>query len=121
MAKIFENNRNVDRTVEIFDAFYGLGLTVDAAQYDVVFSFFYQTSKNRQTAGNFTVILFRIAQETGINVITLLNELRGVTNEKLKLTKTIAYYLNSLKSKTALYGISRLPLPNAPVARNVIL
>ena len=96
-------------------------MVVDGTQFDLVYSFFYGTSKNTNIAGNFTVILFRLAQETGINVTTLLNELRGTTTENLKLTKTIAYYLNSLKSKTALYGISRMPLPNIPVARNVVL
>lgn len=121
MPSIVELGKGADRTIEIYDSFYSIGLQVDAAQFDVVYSFFYDTSKNATTAGNFTVILFRIAQETGLNVLLLLDELRGVTTDKLKLTKTIAYYLNSLKSKTALYGIAKIPLPNLPVARNVVL
>lgn len=121
MATIVELGKGADRTIQIYDSFYSIELQVDAAQFDVVYSFFYETSKSSTTAGNFTVILFRIAQETGINVLLLLDELRGITTDKLKLTKTIAYYLNSLKSKTALYGIAKIPLPNLPVARNVVL
>jgi hypothetical protein len=31
------------------------------------------------------------------------------------------YYLNNIKSKTALYGISVIPQPNENVQRNIIL
>jgi len=120
MARI-DKLSNIDQTVAIFDSFYALNLKVDANQYDLVYSFFYNKSKNANTAGNFTAILFRISQETGINITTLLSELRGDTSNKLNVSEKIAYYLNSLKSKTSLYGIARVPLPNIPVARNIIL
>jgi len=32
----------------------------------------------------------------------------------------ITYYLNTFKSKTALYGIGSIPQPNQFVARNVV-
>ena len=32
----------------------------------------------------------------------------------------MAFYLNLLKSKTALYGVSNIPIPNQAVQRNVI-
>lgn len=120
MARI-DKNISADGTIAIFDSFYGVATKVDSSQYDLVYSFFYNTSKNKTVAGNFTVILFRIAQETNINITTLLNELRGVGTEKLKVNKTMAYYLNSLKSKTSLYGVAAIPLPNLPVARNVVI
>lgn len=120
MARIDKINK-IDQTVAIYDSFYALNLKVDAAQYDMVYSFFYERSKNSTTAGNFTVIIFRISQETGVPVTTLLAELRGDSVEKLNVSKKIAYYLNSLKSKTSLYGLAALPLPNQSVARNVVL
>lgn len=120
MARI-EKLNNIDQTVLIYDSFYSLNLKVDAAQYDMVYSFFYEKSKNPTTAGNFTVLIFRISQESKIPVTTLLAELRGDSVEKLNVSTKIAYYLNSLKSKTSLYGLASLPLPNQSVARNVVL
>ena len=32
----------------------------------------------------------------------------------------MAFYLNLLKSKTALYGVSNVPTPNQSVQRNII-
>lgn len=120
MARI-EKLNNIDQTVLIYDSFYSLNLKVDAAQYDMVYSFFYEKSKNPTTAGNFTVLIFRISQESKIPVTTLLAELRGDSVEKLNVSTKIAYYLNSMKSKTSLYGLASLPLPNQSVARNVVL
>jgi hypothetical protein len=37
------------------------------------------------------------------------------------MNKVICYYLNSFKSKTALYGISSVPRPNESVQRNIVL
>lgn len=120
MASIQDNRTNIDRTVRIFDSFYNVDLVINGNQFDVVFSYFYETSGSRKIAGNFTAILFRLAQMTGINVLTLLQELKGMPNQ-LQVNKTIAYYLNALKSKTAFYGMSNVPVPNIPVARNVVL
>jgi hypothetical protein len=39
----------------------------------------------------------------------------------LQMNKQICYWLNSLKSKTSLYGVSVIPQPVVPVARNVVL
>ena len=69
-------------------------------------------------AGNLTTILFRISQETKIPVLDLLGYIKG--KNKLEMNQVITYYLNSFKSKTSLYGISIVPQPNLPVARNVV-
>lgn len=110
----------IDRTVLIFDSFYNKNLVVEGGKYDIVYGFFYEINSNKTIASNLASSLFRISQETGIDVLTLLDELRGVNN-KLELNKKIAYYLNLLKSKTSLYGVGRPPIPNIPVARNVVL
>ena len=38
----------------------------------------------------------------------------------LQVNTEMAFYLNLLKSKTALYGVSNVPTPNQAVQRNVI-
>ena len=72
----------------------------------------------KNIADNFTVVLFRISQETEIPVLDLLNQIKG-TN-KMEMNQTIAYYLNSFKSKTSLYGIAIVPKSNQPVSRNIV-
>ena len=120
MAKIIDNRTAMDQTVRIFDSFYSTNLSVNAGSYDLVFSYFLGVCPNRDTAENFTALLFRIAQEAGIDVQTLLELLQG-SPTKLKLNEVMCYYLNSFKSKTSLYGIGVVPKPNQSVARNVVL
>lgn len=119
MARIIDNRSGMDQTVRIFDSFYAMNLVVNTDQYDIVHGYFVSVCSTKQIADNFTAILFRIAQQTGIDALTLLAELKGSKN-LLEMNKTMAYYLNGLKSKTSLYGVSVIPRPVLPVARNVV-
>ncbi len=109
-----------DRTIRIFDNFYTTALVVNASEYDVVYSFFRGVTTNKRDADIFTVLLFRIAQTGNYNVMSLLENLRTVNN-KLELNQVIAYYLNTFKSRTSLYGIGSVPKPNEAVQRNIVL
>lgn len=120
MPTIIDNLTNTDRTIQIFDNFYNTELAINASEFDIVFSFFKSTSENDTIAGNFTSNLFRIAQQSDINVLDLLNQLKGLPN-KLEMNKVICYFLNSFKSNTSLYGVSVIPKPNQLAARNVVL
>jgi hypothetical protein len=111
----------LDKTVKIFDGFYNNELVISANQYEVVLSYFKDVCATVEVAENYTAVLFRIAQETDIDALTLLDEVKGGTNNNIQLTQVMAYYLNSFKSKTSLYGISIIPKPVQPVARNVVL
>jgi hypothetical protein len=114
-----DTSSSTDQTVKIFDNFYNTKLSVNASDYDVVYSFFKGASNNSITAANFSALLFRIAQESGNNVIELLNLLQGTSN-KLQMTSVMCYYLNTLKSKSSQYGVGNIPQPNQSVQRNVI-
>jgi len=111
---------SVDKTVRIFDNFYTTLLTVNGSDYDVVYSFFKSVTENTKVAGNMTSMLFRIAQEGDYNVMSLLELLKGVDN-KLQLNQVMAYYINTFKSKSSMYGVGILPKPNEAVQRNVVL
>ena len=119
MATIRHNG--ADQTVLIYDSFYNIETVVGSAEYDIVFSFFKGTSFNNDNiAANFAAFLFRIAQDGGYNVLDLLDIIKGSGN-KLQMNQAICYYLNTLKSKASLYGISNVPKPNQAVQRNVVL
>lgn len=118
MARIIDTRSNLDQTVRIFDEFYGFDLIVNSSEYDIVFSYFKSICGTTQIAGNFTVYLFRISQETQISVLDLLSYIKGKT--QLETNTVIAYYLNSFKSKTSIYGFGTVPQPNEAVARNIV-
>jgi hypothetical protein len=120
MSQIIDSPRsNLDKTVKIFDQFYNFDLVVGADQYEIIYSYFFDITNSANTAKNFTSILFRISSITGEDVIKLLNYLTG--SSKLEVNGILIYYLNSLKSKTTLYGINVEPIPNQPVQRNVVV
>lgn len=119
MAKVIDDRTQVDPTVKIFDSFYATKLVVPSDQYDVVHSYFLNICDTEKIANNFTAFLFRIAQETKTDALALLQELKSGEN-KLRINQIMAYYLNSLKSKTSLYGVAIIPKPNLPVARNIV-
>jgi len=119
MALIDGAKTQLDNTARVFDKFYEFDATVNANEYDIIFSYFFSVSNNRDVAGNFTAMIFRIAGITGINSLELLNDIKGTT--KLETNALIAYYLNNLKSKTSLYGIGAIPTPNQTVQRNVVI
>jgi len=120
MATAFEVN-DYDQTVKIFNNFYTADLVVPANEWDVVYSYFIETSVSKTTASAFASVLFRIAQESGVEVMTLLEDIQGKSsNNKLELSQTMAFYLNLIRSKTALYGVSTVPTPNQTVQRNIL-
>jgi len=120
MPSIIDNRTNdVDPTIKIFDEFYATNLAVNASEFDIVYGYFRNVCSTAEIASNFTSLLFRISQQTGENVLTLLNNIEKTPN-KLQMNRLVCYYLNSFRSKVALYGVGQIPVPNESVARNVV-
>ena len=118
MSQIIDNRTKLDQTVRIFDSFYAFNAIVNAVEYDIVYSYFVSVCATKNIAANFTAVLFRIAQETQIPILELLDQIKG--KKKMEMNQILAYYLNSFKRKTSLYGIAIIPKSNQPVARNIV-
>lgn len=118
MSTVNYANPNTDQTVRVFDDFFGFSINVEANDYDAVYSYFKSIYTDPVAAGNFTVTLFRIANEQNIDVLTLLRQIQ-TSSTTAELDKTIAYYLNSLRSNSTLVGVSAPTQPNYYAARNV--
>lgn len=110
----------LDTTVRVFDQFYNFNMVVEANRFEIVFSYFLSVSNNRNTARNFTTMLFRIANMLDEEVLTILDYVQG-NSDKIKVSALMAYYLNSLKSKTTLYGVNVYPTPNEAIQRNIVI
>ena len=119
MSTVNEANPRLGQTVRVFDSFYAFDITAPAAEYDVVFSYFQKQMTTKQAAGNFTVSLFRVAQETGIPALTLLSEFEG-TASGVNLIVQLAYYLNLVRNRATLLGVGVAVTPNYYPARAVI-
>ena len=118
MASINYTNPNLDQTVRVFDAFYEYDVDVPAAEYDVVNSFFKSTMTTKLAADNFTVSLFKVAQDTKIPALTLLQAFEGVSG--MNLNVSMAYYLNSIRNRATLLGVGVPVTANFYAARNVV-
>ena len=109
----------LDNSVRVFDQYYNFQVVVDSNHYEIVHSFFKSVTEKDDIASNFTTMLFRISNITGEHPLTLLEYMQGTS--KIEVNGLMAYYLNGLKSKTTLYGISTTPSPNQSIQRNIIL
>ena len=119
MAKIIDLRSTIDQTIKIFDSFYQTTLVVNPDEYDIVHGYFITVCATKSIADNFTALIFRISQETGVSALVFLDQIKGA-GSKLEMNKIICYFLNSFKSKTSLYGVGQTPSPNQPVQRNVV-
>jgi len=123
MSSINFTNYNVDQTVRVFDKFYSVDLNIPINDYDVVNSYFKSVMTTTQAADNFTVSLFRVAQDTGIPPLTLLQSFQesgGTTGNSMNLNITMAYYLNTIRNRATLLGVGVPVAPNFYAARNVV-
>ena len=92
---------------------------INGDEFELVNSYFKEVISDQKTAKTFTTILFKISNETKIPAMMLLEQIKGKTN--LEMNGTLAYYLNSLQSKTALYGIGIVPQSNQIATRNILV
>lgn len=117
MSTVNAINPNVDQTVRIFDQFYSYDENVPAAEYDIVLSYLKSVFNTDEAAQNFTVAIFRVAQESNTSALTILSEIQGLNGPQL--TASLCYYLNSIRSNATLLGILQPSAPNYWTARNV--
>jgi hypothetical protein len=117
MPTINAINDKIDQTVRIYDEFYNYSEDVPAAEYDIVNSYFKSVFATAEQAENFTVAIFRVAQESGDSAISIVQQIQGVTGPEL--TASLCYYLNSVRSRATLLGILQPAVPNYWTARNV--
>lgn len=119
MGTVNYTNPNTDPTVRTFDDFYGRELVIDSNIYDNVSSFFKSIFADKTAAENFTLSVFRISEDSGTPVETILSELSS--QNQVQITATLAYYLNNQRSNTTLLGITNISTPNQYVARNILI
>ena len=119
MTTVNYPNPGTDPTVRVFDDFNQRELVIDQNSYDSVYSFFAGIFASKEQAGNFTLAVFQITEDSGIPIENLLQELAN--QNTIQITSTLAYYLNNQRSNTTLLGITTVPTPNQYTARNILI
>jgi hypothetical protein len=117
MGTVNVKKSTTDSSIIIFDNFYKREIKVDAADYDIVRSYFKSIYQDSDIADDFTAVIFQIAQGYERDVHELLEEMKG--QDGIAVNATIAYYLNGLRSKATLLGVTAVQQPNYYAARNV--
>lgn len=119
MTTVNETNYSIDQTVRIFDQFYNYAANIPSQEYDAVLSYFKSVFTTKDAAENFTSSLFRVAEETGINAMSLLQSFQQSGQTEPEVTILMAYYLNSVRSPATLLGVLAPTQPNFYAARNI--
>lgn len=118
MSTVNQTNLKIDKTVRVFDLFYKFDIVVPVEDYDMIYSYFLSKFKTVEAAGNMTVVMFRVAHESGTPVMTLFQEIQGKSAPELNLI--LCYYINSLRSPLTLLGINIPTTPNMYAVRNCL-
>ena len=118
MSTVNQTNLNQDLTVRVFDRFYKYEAFIPSDEWDIVYSYFRSVMSTPRAASNFASALFRVAQETNTPAQTLLQAFQGTSG--VNLTVTLAYYMNLVRSRATLLGVSATVTPNLYAARAVL-
>jgi len=119
MTTVNNTNYSIDQTVRVFDKFYNYAADIPSQEYDAVLSYFRSVFTTQTAAENFASSLFRVAEETGTDAMTLLQTFQQTGSSQPQVTILMAYYLNSIRSPATLLGVLAPTTPNFYTARNV--
>jgi hypothetical protein len=110
------NNFN---TPAFFNGYYKTNLPVNGQQYDAVLTFFLKrTSGNKVAAEALTASVITIAQNRGINPLSVVDEFKNYKdNDSFK--AALLALLNSERRTTSKLGYSVIPEANPYIVRNI--
>jgi len=93
-------------------------VSINSEEYNIVIGFFRKVTSSEKSAEAFALDLFRVANGTDVPVLSLLETMKD--QDKLGVNEVMAYYLNQIRSQSALLGVKNVTSPNNKVARNVL-
>lgn len=117
MSTVNVRKSETEDSIILFDNFYKQEIKINGAEYDHVRQYFLSLFTDKNIADDFTATVFLIATGYNRNAIEILEELKG--QDGIEVNATIAYYLNGLRSKATLLGVTVVQQPNIYAARNV--
>jgi len=102
-----------------FDNLSQAPMSFPAGQIDAVTGFFIKRGFDSTGAGSVAIVLLRQARTENVNVFTLLDKLKGLTD--VQLSQVVAQVLNSYREKTSFLGYRIQPVANSYESRNILI
>ena len=112
----------VDTTGEVkqfFDKFFNKPVSFPSDQIDAVVAFFLKREFDIESARSTAIILLNQSRMENVNVFTLLDTLKGLSDSQL--SQVVAQVLNAYREKTSLLGYRIEPLIDNYETRNILI
>jgi hypothetical protein len=91
---------------------------VPGDEYDYVSAFFKKIMKDETSASTFTQSIYDVSNATKIPVIDLVQSMEG--QDTMQINRSMAFYLNNIRSPSTLLGVQNTIRPNYYAGRNVL-
>ena len=126
MAENLYASTNVSQTVDkkletrkFFNGHYIESINVNSSEHQAVKSFFLEKTQNDNDASNtLTDTMIEIGAMEKVNVMELIDKLRGDTIDDIQLT--LITMINQNRKQTSILGFSTSRVPNPSVVRNIV-
>ncbi|WP_370091430.1 hypothetical protein [Winogradskyella sp.] len=126
MAENLYASTNVSQTVDkkletrkFFNGHYIESINVNSSEHQAVKSFFLEKTQNDNDASNtLTDTMIEIGAMEKVNVMELIDKLRGETIDDIQLT--LITMINQNRKQTSILGFSTSRVPNPSVVRNIV-
>jgi len=102
-----------------FDNLTKTPMSFPAGQIDAVIAFFVKRGFDKTGAGSVAIVLLNQARTENVNVFTLLDTLKGLTD--VQLSQVVAQVLNASRDRTSLLGYRKAPATNTYESRNILI
>jgi hypothetical protein len=111
---------NPNATVrDFFDKFFTQQISFPADQIDAVVGFFLKRGFDISSARSTAIVLLNQARVDNVNVFTLLDTLKSLTD--VQMSQIVAQVLNGYREKTSLLGYRIAPLTDTFESRNILV
>lgn len=104
---------------QFFDKFFVNQVSFPSDQIDAVVGFFLKREFDLESARSTAIVLLNQSRVENVNVFTLLDTLKGLTDAQL--SQVVAQVLNAYREKTSLLGYRIEPVVDSYETRNIIL
>ncbi len=126
MAENLYASTNVSQTVDkkletrkFFNGHYVQSLNINSSEHQAVKSFFLEkTNNDNDSANTLTDTIFEIGAMENVNVMSLIDKLRGDTIDDIQLT--LITMINQNRKQTSVLGFTTSRVPNPSVVRNIV-
>ena len=104
---------------QFFNNYFTQAVSFPANEIDAVIGFFVNRGFDPNSASSTAIVLLNQARTDGVNVFSLLDKLKGLTD--VQLSQVVAQVLNASREKTSLLGYRIAPIENTYETRNILV